>query len=51
MRPLNFGQFTYNMNVNSGSLLLEVGTDANTLDEALRSGKMLGNALSRVLQN
>ncbi len=51
MRPLNFGEFTYNMNVNSGSLLLEVGTDANTLDEALRTGKMLGNALSRVLQN
>ncbi len=50
-RPLNFGNFTYNMNVNSGSLLIEVGTDANTLEEALYSGEMLGNALSQVLQN
>ena len=50
-RPLNFGDFTYNMNANSGSLLIEVGTDANTLDEAVLSGKLLGNALSVVLQN
>lgn len=50
-RPLNFGDFTYNMNVNSGSLLIEVGTDANTLEEAKRTGKMLANALAEVLQN
>lgn len=50
-RPLYFGDFTYNMNVNSGSLLIEVGTDANTLDEALYSGNLLAKALSRVLQN
>ena len=50
-RPLNFGNFTYNMNVNSGSLLIEVGTDANTHEEALNSGEMIGNALSEVLQN
>lgn len=49
-RPLNFGDYTYNMNVNSGSLLIEVGTDANTIDEAILSGEMLGNALSQVLQ-
>ncbi len=51
MRPLNFGDFTYNMNVNNGSLLVEVGTDANTLDEAIYSGELLGKALSQVLQN
>lgn len=50
-RPLNFGDFTYNMNANSGSLLIEVGTDANTLSEAVLSGELLGNALSEVLQN
>ncbi len=49
-RPLNFGEFTYNMNVNSGSLLIEVGTDANTLSEAILTGELLGNALSQVLQ-
>ena len=50
-RPLYFGDFTYNMNVNNGSLLIEVGTDANTLEEAVLSGEMLANALSSVLQN
>ncbi|MBQ8859716.1 MAG: stage II sporulation protein P [Ruminococcus sp.] len=49
-RPLSFGDFTYNMNANSGSLLIEVGTDANTLDEAVFSGELLGNALAKVLQ-
>ena len=50
-RPLYFGEFVYNMNVNTGSLLIEVGTDANTLDEAVYSGKLLGKALAQVLQN
>ena len=35
----------------NGSLLIEVGTDANTLEESVRSGQMLGNALAAVLQN
>lgn len=49
-RPLNFGDFTYNMNANNGSLLIEFGTDANTVEEAKRSGAMLANALAAVLQ-
>lgn len=49
-RALDFGDFTYNMNFNNGSLLIEVGTDANTVEEACRSGEFLGNALSSVLQ-
>ncbi len=50
-RPLNFGEFTYNMNYNNGSLLIEVGTDANTVEEAARTGEYLANALSSLLQN
>ncbi|MGN0476394.1 MAG: stage II sporulation protein P [Ruminococcus sp.] len=50
-RPLEFGEYTYNLNVCNGSLLIEVGTDANTLDEAKRAGKMVGKALAKVLQN
>lgn len=49
-RPLDFGDFVYNMNVNTGSLLIEVGSDANTLREAEYSGKLLGKALAKVLQ-
>ena len=50
-RPLDFGEFVYNMNINTGSLLIEVGTDSNTLDEAVYSGKLLGKALGELLQN
>lgn len=49
-RPLNFGEYTYNMNFNNGSLLIEVGTDANTVEEAVRSGGYLGEVLSALLR-
>ena len=49
-RPLNFGEYTYNMNFNNGSLLIEVGTDANTVDEAVRSGEYLGKTLAALLK-
>ena len=50
-RPLNFGYFDYNMNINTGSLLVEFGTDANTLEEAVYSGNLFGNSLAKVLQS
>lgn len=50
-RPLDFGNFAYNMNVNTGSLLIEVGAEGNTLEEAEYSGKLLAKALTEVLQN
>lgn len=50
-RPLYFGNFVYNLNANNGSLLIEVGTDANTLEEAEYTGELLGKALAKVLQN
>ena len=48
-RPLYFGNFMYNMNLAPGSLLIEVGTDANTLDEAVLTGELLGNVIAEVL--
>ncbi len=50
-RPLYFGNFMYNMNLAPGSLLIEVGTDANTLEEAVNSGEMLGNVIAETLKN
>jgi stage II sporulation protein P len=50
-RPMDFGNFAYNMNINTGSLLVEFGTDSNTLAEAVYSGKLFGKALAQVLQN
>lgn len=49
-RPLYFGNFMYNMNIGTTSLLIEVGTDANTLEEAVLSGELLGNAIADVLK-
>ena len=48
-RPLYFGDFTYNMFINNGSLLIEVGTESNTLSEAKYTGNMLGNVIAQVL--
>ncbi len=50
-RPLYFGDFAYNMNINSGSLLIEVGTEVNTLDEARYTGELLGKVLAKVLKD
>lgn len=49
-RPMYFGEVKYNMDITHGSLLIEVGTDANTLEEAVYTGSLLGNALSQVLE-
>lgn len=50
-RPMFFGKVRYNMNLTHGSLLIEVGSDANTLDEAVYTGTLLGNALAKVLED
>lgn len=49
-RPLSFDFFAYNEYVCDGSLLIEVGTDANSIDEVEYSGKMLANVLCKVLK-
>ncbi len=49
MRPVMFCQRKYNMNVTPCSLLLEFGTDANTLDEAAYSGRLIGKSLADIL--
>ena len=50
-RPLKFCPSQYNMHLTHGSLLVEIGTDVNTLDEAVYSGELLGNALVQVLND
>ncbi len=49
MRPIFFCGRKYNMNVTPCSLLLEFGTDANTLDEAVYSGRLVGKSLAKLL--
>ncbi len=49
LRPLNIAAARYNMHFTSGSLLLEVGSDVNTLDEALYSAELMGKVLLKTL--
>lgn len=49
MRPILFSERKYNMYKTHYSFLLEIGTDANTLDEACYSARMFGNALGELL--
>ena len=51
MRPLYFCPRRYNMNVNHASLLIEIGSDANTLSEGVYAGRCLGTALSQLLDD
>lgn len=51
MRPLYFAPFRYNMHLTPNSLLVEFGTDVNTLDEALYSADMFGQSLAKLLLN
>ncbi len=50
MKPLYFCQRKYNMDTAKCSFLLEVGTDANTLDEAVYSGYLTGNVLTQIIK-
>jgi stage II sporulation protein P len=51
MRPLLFCSRRYNMHLTSCSLVVEIGTDANTLDEAVYSAKLFGLSLSEFLED
>lgn len=49
-RPINFGYFAYNEYVCDGSLLIEIGTEANSIEEAEYTGELLANVLYEVLK-
>lgn len=49
MRPVFFCPRDYNMNMNHCSLLVEFGSDANTLDEVTYSGRLFGTALAHMM--
>ena len=48
-RPMSFDFFAYNEYICDGSLLIEVGTDANSVDEVQRTAEYLGKVLAAVL--
>ncbi len=48
-RPLKFSPNKYNENLTKGSLLIEIGTEVNTLDEVKYAGELVGKALVATL--
>lgn len=50
-RPLYFSPRKYNMDMSHCSVLLEMGSDANTLEEAVYAGKCMGVALADLMKN
>ena len=49
-RDLDLRRERFNQNQTPGSLLVEFGTDGNTLSQALRSAEVFGQSLSQLLQ-
>lgn len=49
MRPVLFSARKYNMNVTPCSVLLEMGSDSNTLEEAEYAGHLIGKALGDLI--
>ena len=48
-RPVSFDFFAYNEYICDGSLLIEIGTDANSIEEAERTASYLGEVIARVV--
>ncbi len=50
MRPMVLASARYNQQLCNGMILVEVGSDVNTLEEALYSGELLGKGLVETLK-
>ena len=48
-RPIFFCYRKYNMDLTTGSLLLEVGSNANTLEESIYTAQLVGQSIARLL--
>jgi len=49
MRPITVRNSRYNQHTTTGSLLVEMGAAGNSLDEALLSARLLGQAMAEVI--
>lgn len=48
-RPILFQYCQYNQHLTTGSLLIEVGSHGNTLDQALYTGELIGESIAQAL--
>ena len=49
-RPIMFDYRKYNQNLTNGSLLIEIGSQGNTLEEARYAGELVGKSLSETIR-
>lgn len=49
MRPINLREQRFNQQLSKGSIIIEVGTNGNTLDEAKKGAELIANVLVEVL--
>ena len=50
-RPILFDYRKYNQDLTTGSLLIEVGTHGNTLEQVSYSGELIGKSLVKALKD
>jgi len=48
-RPINIRTERFNQHMTKGSMIIEVGTGVNTLEEAIYSGELIGKAIGKIL--
>lgn len=51
MRPLNLRRERFNMHATRGSILIEIGSNGNNLEEASKSAEYIADAIAAVLLN
>ena len=49
-RPILFDYRKYNQDLTTGSILIEVGGHANSIDQAVYSGELIGRSLAECLK-
>lgn len=50
MRPLNIRSERFNQQLSKGSVIIEVGSNGNTLNEAIYSAKLMGNVIAKLFE-
>ncbi len=48
MRPINLRSERFNQQLSKGSVIIEVGSNGNTLNEAIYSAKLMGNVIAKL---
>lgn len=49
MRPINLRAQRFNQQLSNGSIIIEVGTNGNTIEEAKRGAELIGDVIVKVL--